>query len=392
MPISVAEARQRLARAVRALPVEWLPLSEADGRIVLGPVTACRSLPETDSAALDGYAVRVADLASGGTAALRISGAVTAGQSAPPSLTPGHCVAVTTGAPLPPEADAVVPKEAVNRDGDRVMISVAPPAWGGVRRAGQEVRTGDILLSPGSPVDARNLERLSGQGVTRLPVSRRARVHLVATGDELVRPAGRPGPGQRIASNLPMLEALVRACGGQVTESHVVPDEPEQLRRSLAAALDGDLVLTSGGTLRGAKDLTKQVLTSLGAIFVFDGVAMRPGSSCALATVGQSMVLCLPGSPGAAYLGFAALARPLLRGLHGRSQPIPTFEARLGDPVEPAAEDTVLVSGVVRDTTSGLEFLRRGQGWPGLGLLPPSGVRQFEESRIAVEPLPTGDP
>ncbi len=385
---SLADARRTLLSAVRSLPAEAVPLPEAAARIAQEAIRARICLPASDCAAVDGYAIRVADLAGSGARRLPLHGTVTAGPAAPPPLPPGHCMAVMTGALLPPGADAVVPTEAAHREKDAVGMVTIPAAGSGIRRAGDEARPGEILLSPGTPVDPRTLERLAGQGITRVAVPRRARVHIIATGDELVAPGETPGNGQRVASNLPMLDALVRACGGQGERSAVAPDDPGPLRQALAPFLAADLVLTVGGTLRGSKDLTKAVLTELGATFLFDGVAMRPGSSCAAATAGRAMILCLPGSPGAAFLGFVALARPLLGALHGWAQPIPAFTARLAEPLAPTQEETLLFSGVVGEEGGALEFRRRGQGWPALGILAPVAVGESRVEHITVELLP----
>lgn len=385
---SLAHARRALLAAVRSLPAEAVPLPEAAGRIAQEAIRACACLPARDCAAVDGYAIRVADLAGTGARRLPLHGTVTAGPVAPPPLPPGHCMAVTTGALLPPGADAVVPVEATHREHDAVGMVAIPTAGSGIRRAGEEARPGEILLSPGAPADPRTLERLAGQGITRVAVPRRARVHLVATGDEVVPSGEAPGIGQRVASNLPMLEALVRACGGQLEGSAVAPDEPGPLRQALALSLTADLVLTIGGTLRGSKDRTKGVLRELGATFLFDGVAMRPGSSCAAATAGSATILCLPGSPGAAFLGFVALGRPLLRALHGWAQPAPAFTARLAESLAPMQQETLLFSGVVQEEAGLLEFRRRGQGWPALGILSPSAGGERRVEHIIVELLP----
>lgn len=390
MRVNLAEARHALLSAVIPLPADVVPLAEAAGRIVVEGVAARVLLPPVDCAAVDGYAVRVADVAGCGTSGLRLAGTVTAGSGVLPPLPRVHTVAVMTGAAVPSGVDAVVPHEAARREGDAILIPTVPAAGVGLRRAGSEARPGEVLLASGTQADPRVLERLAGQGISRISVVRRALVHLIATGDELVPPGEEPGPGRRVASNLPMLEALVRACGGEVGQRLVAPDAPDALRQVLGVALVGDLVITTGGTLRGSKDLTKAVLADLGAAFVFDGVAMRPGSSCALASAGKAMVLCLPGSPGAAFLGFAALARPLLRALHGWSQPVPTFSARLAEPLEPTPDVTRLVAGVVVDTSHGLEFRRGGPGWPALGMLVPSRERGHRDPGIAVELLPQG--
>ncbi|MBI2455175.1 MAG: molybdopterin molybdotransferase MoeA [candidate division NC10 bacterium] len=385
---SLADARRMLISAVRSLPAEAVPLTEAAGRIAQEAIRARVCLPAGDCAAVDGYAVRVADLAGSGARRLPLHGTLTAGPAMPPPLPPGHCIAVMTGALLPPGADAVVPAEAAHRETDAVGVVSIPAAGSGIRRAGAEARPEEILLSPGAPADPRTLERLAGQGITRVAVPRRARVHVIATGDELVPPGEAPGIGQRVASNLPMLDAMVRACGGQLAGSAIAPDEPGPLRQALAPSLTADLVLTVGGTLRGSKDLTKAVLTELGATFLFDGVAMRPGSSCAAAMAGGATILCLPGSPGAAFLGFVALGRPLLRALHGWAQPIPAFTARLVEPLAPTQEETLLFSGVVEEEGGALKFRRRGQGWPALGILAPLSADERRDPTISVELLP----
>ena len=388
MRLSLAEARRVLLSAVRCLPPEEASLPEASGRIVQGTIVARVSLPTEDHATVDGYAVRLGDLAGSQGEGLRLAGTAAAGLTVPPPLLPGHCVALTTGAPVPPGTEAVVPVEAVRRTGDLVGVVSPPLAGSGIRKAGEEARAGDILILPGTLAQPRTLERLAAQGITQVPVSRRARVHVIATGDELVPPGQPPGPGQRIASNLPMLEALVRAGGGYLERGVVVPDDPVQLREALTEAATCDVLLTVGGTLSGSKDLTKAALAGIGAGFLFDGVAIRPGASCAAATLWNAAVICLPGSPGAAYLGFAALGRPLLRALHGWTSPIPAFTARLAEPLAPAAEETLLVAGVLQETAAGLEFHRRGQGWMALGMLVPSAAGSDPDPHITVEPFP----
>jgi len=385
--LSLADARRALLSAVRSLPPEEVPLPEASGRIVQRTIVARVSLPPEDHATVDGYAVRVGDVVGSQGKGLRLAGTVTAGLTAPPPLLPGYCMAITTGAPVPPGTEAVVPLEATRRTGDVVQVASPPLAGSGIRKAGEEAQAGDVLILPGTLVQPRTLERLAAQGITQVPVSRQARVRVIATGDELVPPGQVPGLAQRVASNLPMLEALVRAGGGYLERGVVVPDDPVQLREALAEAVTCDLLITVGGTLHGSKDLTKAALAGIGAVFLFDGVAIRPGASCAAATVWNAAVVCLPGSPGAAYLGFAALGRPLLRALHGWTSPIPAFTARLVEPLPPAAEEMVLVAGVVQETAAGLEFHRRGQGWPALGMLGPSPAGSKPDPHITVELL-----
>lgn len=390
MGLSLPDARQIMLSAVRVLPAEAVPLPEAAGRVVQEAILGRCRLPENDCAAVDGYAVRVADLTRGGPPALRLAGTITAGRAASFPLPPGQCVAVMTGAAVPQGTEAVVLLEEARREGDMVAFAGVPVPGSGIRRAGDEAQPGDILVRAGAPADPLTLGRLAGQGISAVFVPRRACVHLVATGDELVPPGMEPAAGQRVASNLPMLEAMARVCGGQVERSVVAPDDPGLLREALVPSLAADLILTLGGTMRGSKDLSKAVVSDLGATFLVEGVAMRPGASCAFAVRGNTGILCLPGSPGAAFLGFAALARPLLRALHGWSEPLPAFSARLAEPLEPRRDETLLVAGVVRENAGRLEFRRRGQGWPALGLLAPSAVPATPDSQVTVELLPLG--
>jgi molybdopterin molybdotransferase len=366
-----------------------VPLAGAAGRIIQETITARVRVPESDCAAVDGYAVRVADLIGNASGRLRLAGRVTAGGDTPVPLLPGCCVAVMTGACVPPGTEAVVPLEqACRSEGDGVVVIGVPNPGSGIRRAGADAQPGEVLVSVGTPADPRIVERLAGQGISQVAVPRRARVHVIATGDELVSPDETPGAGRRVASNLPMLAAWIQACGGQVEGSVVSPDDPGRLARALTTSLGGDLVLTTGGTLRGSKDLTKAALADLGATFLFDGVAMRPGSSCAAATAGDATVVCLPGSPGAACVAFAALIRPLLRALHGWPGPIPAFTARMAEPPEPAREETLLLAGVVQGMADHLEFRCHGQGWPALGIVSPSAGGACRDRQITVELWP----
>ncbi len=383
---SLDAARRALLRGVRSLPAEVLPLCEAAGRIAQEAIAARTSLPPCDCAAVDGYAVRLADLAGSDPKRLRLAGTVSAGEIHPPPLPPGHCLAVMTGAALPAGSDAVIPFEGALREGEDIVVLAAPAAGQGIRRAGDEARAGEILVRRGAPLDPRALERLAGQGIGSVAVPGRARVRLVAVGDELVPPGEAPGAGQRVAGNLPMLAALVRACGGIAEQGVVVPDDPGRIRAAFSDARAADLVVTTGGTMRGVKDLVKAALADLGAALLFEGVAMRPGSSTVAARLGAT-ILCLPGSPGAAFLAFLALGRPLLRALHGWEAPIPAFFARPTEPLEPAREEARLVAGLLCQGVGGLEFGRGGPGWPALGILPPAAAAGARDGWISVEPL-----
>jgi molybdopterin molybdotransferase len=309
--------------SVAALPSESVPLTDAGGRVLAEPVVAPTSLPRFPNSAMDGYAVRAADIgrADGDSpATLEVIGAVAAGSGSVPDVRPGTAVRIMTGAPVPPGADAVVPVEVTAESGTTVLIHRAPTAGEHIRLVGEDVSAGDEVVPAGTVVEPAILGMLAAVGCDTVVCHRRARVAVLSTGDELVPVGGDLLPGQLHDSNGPMLTALAASEGALSRHVGVIPDDPELLRSALAeAAATSDLVLLSGGVSAGAHDHLPDVLAELGS-YESVRLAMKPGMPQARGLVDGTPVLGLPGNPVSSYVSFERFALPALRRLQGRSE------------------------------------------------------------------------
>lgn len=325
---SVEEHRAAVVRLVAPLPARSFPVAEADGLVLAEEVRAGSDLPRWDNSAMDGYAVREADVRSAGPAApvrLRVLADLPAGSPAVPEVVPGTAARIMTGAPLPPGADAVVPVEAT--DAGTTTVGIHAPAAPGahVRRAGGDVRAGALVLEPGMLLGPTRIAAAVAAGRDELLAVPRPRVAVLATGSELV-PAGRAdlARGQIHDSNSPLLAAAVRAAGGEARVLGAVGDDPVALR-ALLAEIDGavDLVVTSGGVSMGAWDVVKEALAGRGVDFVT--VAMQPGKPQGLGRLpGGTPLLALPGNPVSAFVSFEMFVAPAiarLRGLPAATRP-----------------------------------------------------------------------
>lgn len=343
---SVTEHVERVVTLVAPLPVVRLDLVDADGATLAEDQHAQVSVPPFVSAAMDGYAVRLADLPpDGAPVTLRVTGDIAAGAADGTGISPGQAVRIMTGAPLPPGADAVIPVEHTStarfvagtpRAESSVTLARRPRAH--VRAAGEDVARGELLARAGSAVTAATVGALAASGTVRVRVRRRPLVAVISTGAELVPVGGTLGPGQITDSNGPMLAAAARAAGADVVRLGPAPDDPGVLRAVLDAAVrpvegptgrpgaGADLIVTAGGVSAGAADVVREVLAASGteATGVTDAdvatVAMSPGKPQALARWRGVPWLALPGNPVGAYASFALFARPAidrLRGLRG---------------------------------------------------------------------------
>ncbi len=294
-----------LARRPR---VERLPLGEALGRVLAAPVTALADVPAFDNSAMDGYAVRVAEVTRGGV--LRVSLDVPAG-AAPGVLAAGTAARIMTGAPIPAGADAIVPRESTDDGLASVRIGVAPAPGDYVRRAAEDARAGDLVLGPGAILGPAQLAAAAGAGWPELEVAARPRVLVVSTGDELRRPGEPLAPGQIVDSNTTLLAALVAQAGGEVARTSLLGDDPDGFVAGLGDLGDIDLILTAGGVSVGAYDVVKAALAPLGVEFV--RVAMQPGKPQGLGVLDGVAVACLPGNPVSVAASFTAFVEPMIR-------------------------------------------------------------------------------
>jgi molybdopterin molybdotransferase len=297
--------------AIESLETECLPLREAAGRFLSGPARARQAAPPFTCSAMDGYAVRHADVR--GPVELRMREVLYAGDLPTESLAPGEAARIFTGAPLPAGADAVVREESAEPRGDRVFLRHEARPGENVRPAGEDVAAGGEALPAGARIGPRQAALLEAVGCLEVEVHRRVRVALVSTGDEVVK-------GRTPDSNGAALAGLLAECGFEVRRA-AVGDDGAALREAISRALDGaDALVTLGGVSVGEKDLVAGSLEALGAEIRVHGVPMKPGKPFLFARLGGKPVLGLPGSPSACLVAFEVFARPALLRLAGAAR------------------------------------------------------------------------
>jgi molybdopterin molybdotransferase len=330
-PLHTVEEAQAAATALaRRMGVERVGLTEALGRVLREKVVARADVPPCDNSAMDGYAVRSGDVRNVPTELL-VVGEVAAGQIAPRPLASGEAYSIMTGAPLPPDADAVVMVEKTERAGQRVRILERPAPRANVRSRGEDVASGASLLRPGITLGAAELGVLAAQQRSSIQVARRPQVAILSTGDEL-RDLDQPlAPGAIAETNGYTLRALVAQAGGQPRLFPVLPDEIASLRTAFEEAAAADLIVTSGGVSVGEHDHVKAVLHSLGASLSLWRVAMKPGKPLALSSLHGVPFFGLPGNPVSSMVSFLLFVRPALRTALGCARPfdLPCAEVRL---------------------------------------------------------------
>jgi len=338
--VSVEEARALVLEATPVLEPERVTAAEALGRVLAEAVVSGRTLPPADVSAMDGYAVRAADLArasAGAPVALRVVYEVAAGGAPERPLGSGEAARIFTGAPIPPGADAVVPQEEAQAAGEAARFR-APAAPGAcVRPAGEDVREGERVLAPGERLGPAQIGMLAALGRTLVAVHRRPRVALLSGGDELVEPDEPAPPGRIVSSNSYTLAAQCREAGAEPAYLGIARDRPEALERLLRAGLHADVLVSSAGVSVGDHDYVRPVLEKLGCRLVFWGVRMKPGFPLAFGTFAEGrgpLVFGLPGNPVSAMVTFELFVRPALRKLAGhRALFRPTLEAVLDEPL-----------------------------------------------------------
>ena len=304
------------------LPAESVPIAEAGGRVSAEDVRARVDLPPFASSAMDGFAVRAADLPG----SLRIAGESAAGRPFGGQLAPGSAVAISTGADLPEHADAVVPIENVSVTDNAVTISKSVEPGAHVRPRGGDVTSGEVVVPAGVRLTPARLAAAAASGVAELSCARRPRVAVLATGSELVGPGGSLRPGQIYETNGLMLSAAAAGVGAEVVLQPFVADDEEALRETLERGLAADVLVTSGGVSVGEHDLVRAVELELGVEEVFWRVAMKPGKPVSFGVRGETLVFGLPGNPVSALVGCELFVKPALRALQGLADPLPRFE------------------------------------------------------------------
>jgi molybdopterin molybdotransferase len=314
--ISVDEALALILDGIRPVSeIEHVSLDAALGRVLAQTVQSGIDVPGYDNSAMDGYAVRSADIVTAG-AVLPVLQRIAAGYTGT-ALTPGTAARIFTGAPLPAGADAVVMQELCDRQGENVIINTRVEAGENVRRAGEDIAQGADVLVAGSRLRPQELGLLASIGTGVVPVSRRLKVATFFTGDELVEPGAALAPGQIYNSNRYTLKGLLTTLDCDIIDLGLVPDTLEATVDTLQqAALLADVVITSGGVSVGEEDYVRLALQQLGELTMWR-IAMKPGKPVAFGRIGETLFMGLPGNPVSVFVTFLLFARPLLLKLQG---------------------------------------------------------------------------
>ncbi|MEA3025973.1 MAG: molybdopterin molybdotransferase [Alphaproteobacteria bacterium] len=328
--LSVADALARVLAGVEPLPSEDAALIDADGRVLADDVAARRTQPPADLSAMDGYAVRAADVANV-PVTLKVAGEVAAGHPFEGEVRAGQAARIFTGGVIPPGADTIVIQENTARDGECVIVKSPSPAGRHIRRAGLDFKEGQVLLPRGKRLTDRDVMLAAAMSHPTLPLHRRPKVAVLGTGDELKAPGSALGPGEIVYSNGFALMALARGEGAQVVDLGIVPDEVDATVSAIrkARASGADILLTTGGASVGDYDLVQRGLQAEGLELSFWRVALRPGRPMMNGRLGAMQVLGLPGNPVSAYVCAYLFLVPLIRRLAGRSDIEPATESAL---------------------------------------------------------------
>ncbi|NLS27160.1 Molybdopterin molybdenumtransferase [Sphingomonas sp. S2M10] len=324
--LPIADAQARLLALADRTPVERVRLAKAIGRWAAEPVVARRTQPETDLSAMDGYALRFADLPGPWT----VIGESAAGAGFPGSVTPGAAVRIFTGAPMPPGADTVLIQEEAAREGDRLMLAGEGPAYPGrnTRRRGLDFAEGETLIATGERLTPARIALAAIGGHATIPVHRKLRVAIAATGDELVAPGAAIGPAQLPESNRTMLAAQFADLPVEIVDLGILPDDLDALTRTFAD-VQADLLVTSGGASVGDHDLVRPALEAAGATIDFWRIALRPGKPMMAGRRGDMVVLGLPGNPVSVFVTALLFAKPLIAHRSGAADPFPPLRAAI---------------------------------------------------------------
>jgi molybdopterin molybdotransferase len=321
--LSVEEAQARLLALAEMLPVESVPLAEASGRWAAEAIVARRNQPAADLSAMDGYAIRFADLPGPWT----IVGESAAGAGLDRAIGAGEAARIFTGAPLPPGADTILIQEETTRDGDRLLLTGDQPDRQGlfVRPRGSDFTDGTLLIGAGAPLTPARIA-LTAMGVYGSAlVRRRPRVVIHSTGSELV-PPGAPAEGVMLPSSNGLMLAALLGDTAQIDDRGIVRDDLDALTRAFTdAASVADILVTTGGASVGDHDLVRPALARAGASLDFWRVAMRPGKPIMAGQLGRTLVIGLPGNPVSAFVTATLFLKPLVARLAGAADPLPLW-------------------------------------------------------------------
>jgi molybdopterin molybdotransferase len=381
----------------RVVPVagsERVALSAARSRVTASDVIAPADLPPFDNSAVDGYAVRHADLKPDGDSRLAIAGRLTAGARAAPAIKPGEAVRIFTGAAMPEGADTVFMQEDVTVEGGRVILPPGLKRGANRRLAGEDVAQGRVVLPAGTVLEAQHVALAAALGITELEVRRRLTVAIFSTGDEVVEPGAARAGTAIYDANRYLLRELLDRLGAAVTDVGILPDEPQALARALAEAAGHDLIVTSGGVSTGEADHVRAAVERVGSL-VFWRVAIKPGRPVAMGVIraadGHSAAFVgLPGNPVAVFVTFVRVVKPLLRRLAGAApQRLVALPVRAAFAYKKKKDRREYVRVALRRAADGeIEAVKHPQDGAGIltSLTETDGLLEFPEDVTAIEP------
>ena len=321
--LPVDEALKAILARVPAVTAETIALRDAAGRVLAAPLMAQHDQPPFDASAMDGYAMRAADVSDG--VWLDVIGTSQAGAGFSGAVGAGQAVRIFTGAPVPPGADTVIMQEEAVREDDRVRFTAPARLGHSIRPKGNDFATGELLLPAGTRLTPMQIAVAAAANSGTLSTARRPRIGLIATGDELVLPGSPLGPDQIVASNSFGLAAMLAPYAETVTDHGIVADDAALLRARLGQALDArpDFLITTGGASVGEHDLVQDALKDLGVTLDFWRINMRPGKPLMFGTRGKTLVFGLPGNPVSAMVTALVFIKPALRAFLGHAEPAP---------------------------------------------------------------------
>jgi molybdopterin molybdotransferase len=381
--------------------IERVSLRDARGRVTAVDVTAPVDLPPFDNSAVDGYAVRHADLNAGGDTALVVAGRLTAGRQADMTLKPGQAIRIFTGAPMPAGADTVFMQEDVRLAGEQVIVPSGLDLGANRRFAGEDVTAGRVVLPAGTLLEAQHIALSAALGLTQIDVRRRLKVAIFSTGDEVVEPGSARGGAAIYDANRYLLSALLGRLGALVTDLGILADDPDELARALAkAAAWHDLVITSGGVSTGEADHVRSAVERIGSL-VFWRVAIKPGRPVAMGVIRAAVrkdraahsgaaFVGLPGNPVAVFVTFVRVVKPLLLRLSGaRPQQLLALPVRAAFAYKKKKDRREYVRVALRTGSDGeIEAVKHPQDGAGIltSLTETDGLLEFPEHVTAIEP------
>jgi molybdenum cofactor synthesis domain-containing protein len=398
--VSYQDALERMLKVVQPLASERLPLTAAYGRTVATPLAAPHAMPPFDQSLVDGYALRSSNTRAATPARpvrLVLGQTLTAGEYLEQPLGPRQAIRIMTGAPVPPGANTVVKMEESEVEAGALVLRQPLPRGLYVQRCGAEIRRGTVVLRQGERLTPQRIGVALALGLDSVDVIRRPCVALIAPGDELLPPGAVWQPGKKWCSNIYALDIRVQELGGTSLNLGIVPDTLESLSTQLRRGLETDVVVILGASGRGDHDFAARAMATVGAEMVLRGVATSPGRSVAVARCGQTLIVGLPGSPWAAFVGFEVFVWPVLRAMCGQRPVLPMRQiATLATPLQGRPGITSFIPASLQPRGTGwlalpietMLGLARAESHPvGLIVVPPHRRYLLSGSRVRLQPI-----